>query len=217
MLGIAAQQAQADSFTFSSVGQSYTANFQQAVTVSGTNYNLTGTVQYTVTSMTSTGVTFTVVVSNTSNTGTNQGIVSTGFQSSNPTLASSTLTQMGTNGLNNESNKFVSTATNVNAPGGFQNVELCAYTSNNCSSAKNPATLSEGKHDTFSVALTYLSPATSNTFTINTTFIRFAGALGSYTFGSCNPNCGGTLPLPSSLSLIGLGMAAWGLARRRLA
>lgn len=208
---VGVRQAQADSYTFGAVGDSALVNFAQAVTVNGTNYNLTGTVNYTVSNITSTAIEFTVVVSNTSTTGTNQGIASTGFQITNPTISSVLLTQLTPSG---DTNKFVKASTDVNAPGGFHEVEMCAYTSNNCSSAVNPKELKEGQQDTFKLAMTYLSPATSSTFSMTTSFIRFAGDLGSYTFGgTCTSNCG-TLPLPSSLSIIGVGMVAWGMARR---
>ena len=204
-------QAQADSYTFGAVGDSALVSFAQAVTVNGTNYNLTGTVNYTVAGITSTGIAFNVVVSNTSNTGTNQGISATGFQVTSPTVGIVALVQSFPTG---DTNKFIWAASNVNAPGGFQQVELCAYTSVNCSAASNPTTLKEGKHDTFLMLMSYQTPRTSNTFTMTNSFIRFAGALGSYTFGgTCSGNCG-TLPLPSSLSIIGVGMVAWGLARR---
>lgn len=213
VLAIGAQQAFADSYTFGSIGDSSLVQFSQAVTYNNVNYTLTGTVNYTVSNISSTGIEFTVVVSNTSNTGTNQGISSTGFQLTSPTISSILLTQQTPSG---DTNQFIKASTDVNAPGGFQNVELCAYTSANCSSATNPNTLKEGQHDTFKLAITYLSPATSSTFTMSNSFIRFAGDLGSYTFGGgCTTNCG-TLPLPSSLSIIGAGMIAWGLARRRM-
>ncbi len=204
-------QAQADSYTFGAVGDSALVGFSQAVTVNGTNYNLTGTVNYTVAGITSTGIAFNVVVSNTSNTGTNQGISATGFQVTSPTIGSVGVIQTFPTG---DTNRFIWAGSNVNAPGGFQQVELCAYTLISCTAAVNSTTLKEGKHDTFLMVMSYQTPRTSNTFTMTNSFIRFAGALGSYTFGgTCSGNCG-TLPLPSSLSIIGVGMMAWGMARR---
>ncbi len=208
---VGVRQAQADSYTFGAVGDSALVGFSKAISVNGTSYNLTGTASYTVTNITSTGIAFTVVISNTSTTGTNQGIASTGFQVTDPSIKNVSFTQLSPSG---DTDKFVQAKSDVNAPGGFQQVELCVYTSNNCSSATNPKELKEGKTDTFKLAMSYQTPRTSNTFTMTNSFIRFAGALGSYTFGgTCSGNCG-TLPLPSSLSIIGVGMMAWGMARR---
>jgi hypothetical protein len=214
MVGLGVQRAEADSYTFAAVGDTYTANFSHTFTCDaecasgggtlGQEYTLSGSVTYTVDAISDTGITLTTVVSNTSTTGTNEGIVTFGFDHSDPTLASASLTQLSPSG---DTDVFSKVFTDVNAPE-FGTVQLCTTTAVNCASG-NPPRLLEGQTDTFQLVLAYST--TSSTFTIDTSFIRFTGDLGSYTFGS-----NGTLPAPSSLTLIGAGMLAWGMARRWL-
>ena len=200
--GLGMRDAQADSYTFNNVGDtSGTINFSQQISATQT---LTGTVSYTVAAISDTSITFNVAVSNTSTTGTNQGIVATGFQTTNPAITTATVSNPTAPIV------FTGALSDVNAPGGFNTVELCVTNGGNCPSA-NPPRLTEGQTDTFSLTLNSTANS-SNTFTMTTSFIRFAGDLGSFTF----PCCGQTVPLPSSLPLLGAGMAAWGLARRRM-
>ena len=197
--GIGMRAAQADSYTFNNVGDTALVSFSNP----NAPPSLTGTVSYTVSAISDTSITFNVTVANTSTTGTATGIVATGFQTTAPAITTLSITN------NNINPVFTQALSDVNAPGGFNTVELCVANGGNCPSA-NPPRLNEGASETFALTLNSVANG-SNQFVMTTSFIRFAGELGSFTFGG---GPGQTLPVPASLPLVGAGMIAWSLARR---
>ena len=201
--GFGMRAAQADNYVFNNVGES-TGNINFSFTTPA-NDTLTGTINYTVTAISDGSITFNVAVDNTSTTGTNQGIVAFGFVTTTPEITTTTVSNL-TNPI-----VFTGALSGVNAPE-FNTVELCVHNGGNCPSAANPRLTESAGIDTFSLTLNTVANGT-NTFTMTTSFIRFAGDLGSFTFGT-NGGPGPTLPLPASLTLVGAGMIAWSLARR---
>jgi hypothetical protein len=206
MLSVAGvPRADAVSYTFDVVGDTTTFNFSKDVVSGGNTYTLSAAVQYELISQNSFSSTLKVTVSNTSTTGTNEGISSTGFVDSHPEILTASISQV--DGTTLDTDKFVAASTYVTFPG-FSNVDLCLFTSSNCSSAATSSRLAEGKYDTFYLNLVYLGTASS--FTITDPVIRFAGDLDSHTFGSNAP-----VPEPSTVLLLGVGLLGAGMWKKR--
>jgi hypothetical protein len=98
--------------------------------------------------------------------------------------------------------KFDGIGNNVNFPS-FQTIEVCAFTSNNCSSSANGQALQANSSDSFGLKLTGLF---SPSLTLSTFAIKFAGGPeGSF-------ESQGKVPIPGTLLLFGVGFAllvAW--------
>ena len=205
-------QAGAASFTFNNVGDMVTFNY--SLDVGGGNI-LTGTTKYVASAIAGNGIILATTVTNTSTTGTNQGLKSVGFQTTDPMLSAAALTQVTPLG---DTNVFSNALVDVTFPG-FQQVELCVLNGNNCSGGAQGTTLGEGQTDTFLLTLFFASsPGNPPMFTIDGPRIRYKGDLGSFTFagnGNCGPNdpsCTST-PEPGTVLLLGTGLAGLGIWR----
>lgn len=172
--------AQASSITFGGP-ISFQVNYN-LLTPLGAPLTATGT--YNVTSFSSTEVLMGITINNTT---PNYVLSAIGFNTNPAVTASYTTTGSVFDGVGN----------NVTFPG-FQTIEVCAFTSNNCSSATNPLALQPNSSDTFALKLT---GAFDQTLTLSTFAVRFAGGPeGSFTGA-------GKVPVPGTLLLFGLGFA----------
>jgi len=94
---------------------------------------------------------------------------------------------------------------NTNFPS-FQTIDVCVFAGNNCSASNGG--LFAPNSDTVSMRLTG-----SNSFSLDTFAIKFAGNLGSFESAGCVAGTSCTsVPEPSSLLLLGSGLAGLGLS-----
>ena len=192
VLGLASTDAKANGITFSAP-TSFNV-FWNFVTPTSSD-PLTANATFNVTSFTSSQVDMTLTVRNTT---PNYVVSSMGFNT-NPAVTAS-LTSAGS--------VFTGVANDTNFPG-FQTIEVCAFTSSNCSSSANPLALQANSQDTFGLSLT---GTFSNSLTLSTFAMKFAGGPdGSF-------EVGGKVPLPATLLLFAGGFAAfiaWNQYNRR--
>ncbi len=161
------------------------------------NNLLTATGAFTVTSFSSTEVNLGVKISNTTS---NYVVSSIGFNT-NPAVTAA-FTSPGT--------VFTGIANDTNFPSVSNPIQVCAFTSSNCSSSANPLALQPGTSDTFALKLT---GAFSPSLTLSTFAIKFAGGPEGSFEGQ------GKVPVPGTLLLFGVGFvlfAAWHHRSRRL-
>lgn len=160
------------------------------------NNLLTGTGAFTVTSFSSTEVNLGVQISNTTS---NYVVSSIGFNT-NPAVTAS-FTSAGS--------VFTGIANDTNFPNVSNPIQVCAFTSSNCSSSANPLALQPGTNDTFALKLT---GAFSPSLTLSTFAIKFAGGPEGSFEGQ------GKVPVPGTLLLFGVGFvlfATWHNRSRR--
>jgi hypothetical protein len=202
------------SFTVDSVGDSFVTNWSKDISglsegpghpVAPAGTILSATAIWTVTSYSSSQVNIGVTITNTTSipvTGHTGHVLSFGFYSSpDATVA-----------LLSSGAKFDGISQGGNFPGGFLNIGACIYAANNCSGGNINQGLHEGASDAFILAFTGSNFA--NGLSVDTFPIKFQGDYGSYEFGA---NGNGRLPVPPTLILLGAGMLAWALCRRKLA
>lgn len=153
------------------------------------NSPLTATGTYNVTSFSSSEVLMNVTIQNTT---PNYVVSSVGFNTTPAVTASFT----------SAGSVFTGVANDTNFPS-FQTIQVCAFTSSNCSSSTNNLALQPNSSDTFGLKLT---GAFSPSLTLSTFAIKFAGGPeGSFEFQ-------GKVPVPGTLLLFGFGFAllvAW--------
>lgn len=180
-----APDARADNITFNSptsfqVGYNF-------LTAGGDLLTATGT--YNVTSFSSSEVLLGVTINNTTS---NYVVSSVGFNT-NPAVTAS-LTTTGS--------VFGGVANDTTFPN-FQTIQVCAFTSSNCSSSANGQALQANSSDSFVLKLT---GAFNPSLTLSTFAIKFAGGPGgSFEFQ-------GSVPVPGTLLLFGVGFtlfAVW--------
>lgn len=150
---------------------------------------LTATGSYNVTSVSSNEVHLGVTITNTT---PNYVVSSVGFNT-NPAVTAS-FTSAGS--------VFTGVANGTNFPS-FQTIQVCAFTSNNCSSSANNLALQPNSTGSFALKLT---GAVSPSLTLSTFAAKFAGGPGgSFEFQ-------GKVSVPGTLLFFGLGFsvfAAW--------
>lgn len=191
LVPLAAVEAWADSVTFNS--PTIFPIFYNFITPGGASLTATGS--YNVTSFSSSEVLMNVSIQNTT---PNYVVSSVGFNT-NPAVTAS-FTSAGA--------VFTGVANDTNFPS-FQTIQVCAFTSNNCSSSANPLALQPNKSDIFGLKLT----GTFNpTLTLSTFAVKFAGGPeGSFEFQ-------GRAPVPETLLPFGAGFVlfvAWYVLSRR--
>lgn len=159
------------------------------------NAPLTAIGTYNVTSFSSSEVMMNVTIQNTT---PNYVVSSVGFNT-NPAVTAS-FTSAGS--------VFTGVANSTNFPS-FQTIQVCAFTSNNCSSSTNNLALQPNSSDTFGLKL---AGVFSPSLTLSTFAIKFAGGPeGSFEFQ-------GKVPVPGTMLLFGVGFAllvAWHQRSRR--
>jgi hypothetical protein len=187
---------------FSTIGQTETFVFSH--TFDGAL--LTAEIDFTLTALSSTTATLDVTVQNTTTTsqpGTNR-LVSFAIDDIAPNI-----TAVGTTNPAGTTNWTASLTTNFP---GFQSVELCLWSGVNCSGGSNEG-LGEQTSDSFTLAL---SGSFTGSLEFNAPFaVRYQSAGindESVTFAGTTTT---QVPVPGSLALFGLGVAALGVAVRR--
>jgi hypothetical protein len=159
------------------------------------NNPLTATGFFNVTSFSSTEVLMNVTINNTT---PNYVVSSVGFNT-NPAVTAS---------FTSPGSVFDGVANDTNFPS-FQTIQVCAFTSANCSSSTNLQALQPNSGDTFGLKLT---GAFDPSLTLSTFAIKFAGGPeGSFEFQ-------GSVPVPGTMLLFGAGFAllvAWHVGARR--
>jgi hypothetical protein len=158
------------------------------------NAPLTATGVFNVTSFSSSQVLMNVTINNTT---PNYVVSAVGFNT-NPAVTAS---------FTSPGSVFDGVANDTNFPS-FQTIQVCAFTSANCSSSANPQALQPNSSDTFGLKLT---GAFSPSLTLSTFAVKFAGGPeGSFEFQ-------GSVPVPGTMLLFTAGFAlliAWHLRAR---
>lgn len=197
----------------SDVGQSFTANwFCSANTTCGTpnqsiktSVNLSATGTFTLDSYTSTGLTLSATIKNTTRSSFQAALMSIGISAPNMTpsleTAGSVFTNIGPAGGKHE-----------NFPGGFKNVNACIYSSNGCSGGKIQNGLGDGyaglnpSTDSFTFILASNSGTIGSSVTLSDFAVKFQTQDGSYEFGDgLGPS---PTPEPASFWLLGSALLA---------
>jgi hypothetical protein len=186
------------SFTIDSAGDSQTVNWN--LDVPGGTLSAMGT--FTASAVSATTVDVLVSITNTMSLGINQGVHAIGFNT-NPAVSAS---------LFDPGNTFTDVANDTNFPS-FQTIEVCVFTSNNCSGGPQGGELMPGETDSFTLRLSgdFSNPPM---LTLDTFAIRFKGDLGSWNFEGNGDN-GGQVPAPAPLIVLGAGILGMWLIRRR--
>ena len=181
-LAIVPLGAQASSITFGGP-TSFSVGYN-LLTPLGAPLTATGT--YNVTSFSATEVLLGITINNTT---PNYVVSAIGFNT-NPAVTAS-YTTVGS--------KFDGIGNNVNFPS-FHTIEVCAFTSNNCSSSANGQALQANSSDSFALKLT---GAFDQSLTLSTFAIKFAGGPEGSFEGA------GKVPVPGTLLLFGVGFVVF--------
>lgn len=190
------EQADASTITVDSVGQAFDLNW--TLDLGGGDVLVTDA-HVLVTALSSSSVSFNFTVTNNTVGGSNTAVHAIGFDT-NPNATSATIT----------SGTYFSYVGLQQTFPGFQTIDVCVWTSTNCTGGSQPANLAPGLTDAFVLTLggTWGTPPSLD---MSRFVIKMQGDLGSYEFE------GSVVPEPASLLLLGTGLtlAATQLRRRR--
>ena len=197
----------------SDVGQSFTANWLcSANTTCGTSgttpKTLSATGTFTLDSYTSSGITLSATIKNTTSSSVQAALMSIGIS------APGLLPSWGTAG-SVFSNIGPAGGKNGNFPGGFKNVNACIYTANGCNGGSIADGLGDGytggtmnplSTDSFKFILTSNSGTIGSSLTLSDFAVKFQTQYGSYEFGDgLGPS---PTPEPGSFWLLGSALLA---------
>ncbi|MHB1757208.1 MAG: cistern family PEP-CTERM protein [Leptospirillum sp.] len=197
----------------SDVGQSFTANWLcSANTTCGTSgttpKTLSATGTFTLDSYTSSGITLSATIKNTTSSSVQAALMSIGIS------APGLLPSWGTAG-SVFSNIGPAGGKNGNFPGGFKNVNACIYSANGCNGGKIADGLGDGytgdamnplSTDSFKFILTSNSGTIGSSLTLSDFAVKFQTEYGSYEFGDgLGPS---PTPEPGSFWLLGSALLA---------
>lgn len=177
--------------TAADVGNTYTINWLDPTSSTGIATNLSATGTFTVKSLTSSGLLMNVTLDNTTASSFQAAILSLGMTSS-PGLSSK---------FEGPSAVFTSLSDPGNFPGGFKNINICAYAGNNCNGGSINSGLQSGSDTSFELALTTSSGNLLSTGVDLSQFpVKFQTQNGSFEFGGTSSTVPST-PEPSTLVL----------------
>lgn len=183
--------------TSADVGNSYTINWMDPTSVTGAPTNLSATGTFTVESLTSSELLLNVTLDNTTATSFQAAIVSLGMTSS-PTLSSK---YQGT------STVFTGLSDPGNFPGGFKNIDICAFSGSKCDGGGIKKGLQSGTDTSFELAL---STTTGNLLSTGVDLsqfpVKFQTQTTSFEIGGTNSSTVPSTPEPSTLFLEGTGL-----------
>jgi hypothetical protein len=161
---------------------------------------LSGSAKFTLNTFNTGTAIFDIKVTNTTATNLNENIVNFAF-GVDPSVTAS-LSSAGT--------YFTSIASNANASGGYNPIDVCVYTSNNCNGGNvNQGLPGGGTMDQYQVTLT--GNFSGGHLTVDPIVTKYQGDQGSFTFNPSN----NVVPEPSTLLLFGTGLAGLALWRYR--
>lgn len=197
----------------SDVGQSFTANWLcSANTTCGTSgttpKTLSATGTFTLDSYTSSGITLSATIKNTTSSSVQGALMSIGISAPGLTPAwgtpGSVFTQIGPAG-----------GKNGNFPGGFKNINSCIYSANGCNGGTIADGLGDGytggtmnplSTDSFKFILASNSASIGSSVTLSDFAVKFQTQYGSYEFGDgLGPS---PTPEPGSFWLLGSALLA---------
>jgi len=182
--------------SFTSAGEMQTINWQFLVN-GGTE--LSGSAKFTLDTFNTGTAILDIKVTNTTATNLNENLVNFAF-GVDPS-ATANLSSAGT--------YFTSIAGSANASGGYNPIDVCVYTSNNCSGGDVKQGLpGGGTMDQFQVTLT---GNFAGLLTVDPIVTKYQGDQGSFTFNPSN----NVVPEPTTLLLFGTGLTGLVLWRYR--
>jgi len=210
MLAALLLSAQASAIQISSTGDNWTVDwFVDSSTTAGLSQDLSATSNWLVSSYSSTQIVLDVSITNTTIlTGslTNADITSFGFGVS--PNASASLLSAGTT----FSSAGTGSGPQQNYPGGFDGIDVCIFFQN-CSGGSAPSGLRAGETDSLQLLLTGNFGSTTDLLYFP---VKFQTNQGSYEPGGCveGEDCG-SVPEPTILALLGIGLTLIGFAHHR--
>jgi hypothetical protein len=200
-----AASSAAQAITINDTTDDFTVNWSKTIDATHT---LKATASFNVVSFTSTKTIFDITLSNLTNSGSYKAaIMAIGLYTDNE-LKGASLTNNSTGVVWN-----LDTSTE-NFPGGFHDIDLCLFASNNCQGGSINQGLQTGQTDSFNLALSYLSAPSLVIKNTGNFPIKFQTQNDSFEFaGTLDPV--NNVPEPAALWMVGIGIIGLaGFSRR---